>query len=213
MAPDGSPVEVYRALPAGPVPEIVHGAVAAGGSILELGSGPGRITHPLVALGHPVVAVDDSAEMLAHVEGADRVQADLYALDLGRRFDGVLAASHLIDEAAADRRSALLAVCRRHVADDGVVLVQRYEPGWARSPESGVGTVGPVEIDVEVHAHRGADFDATVTYVLGDHRWAQSFTATAVDDELLAAEAAVHGLRLDAWLDDRRTWALLRPVV
>ncbi|HEV7761556.1 MAG TPA: class I SAM-dependent methyltransferase, partial [Acidimicrobiales bacterium] len=187
-------------------------AVGAGGSVLELGSGPGRMTHPLVAQGHEVVAVDASAEMLAHVEGAERVQADLYTLVLHRRFDGVLAASHLINEPSAARRAALLDVCRRHVADDGVVLVQRYEPGWAAAPESGYGTVGPVEIDVEIHARRGADFDATVTYTLGDRTWAQSFTATAVDDDQLAAEAAAHGLHLDAWLDDRRTWARLRPV-
>jgi SAM-dependent methyltransferase len=199
-------------MPAGRVPDLVHAAVGVGGSILELGSGPGRMTHPLVALGHEVVAVDDSAEMLAHVEGAERVRADLYALALHQSFDGVLAASHLINEPSAARRAALLDVCRRHVADDGVVLVQRYEPGWAAAPESGYGTVGPVEIDVEIHARRGADFDATVTYTLGDGTWAQSFTASAVDDERLATEAAAHGLRLDAWLDDRRTWAQLRPV-
>jgi hypothetical protein len=91
------------------------------------------------------------------------------------------------------------------------VLVQRHEPGWATVPESGVGDVGPVEIDVEIHAQRGLDFDATVTYTLGDRSWPQSFTATAIDDDRLAAEAATHGLRLDAWLDDRRTWALLHP--
>ena len=212
VAPDGSPVAVFRALPPGEVPAMVHGAVAAGGSILDLGSGPGRMTHPLVALGHPVVAVDDSDEMLAHVEGAERVLADVYALDLDRRFGGVLAASHLIDQPAAGRRAALLDVCRRHVADDGVVLVQRYEPGWAQAPESGVGEVGPVEIDVEIHAHRPPDFDATVTYTLDGHSWSQSFTATAVGDEQLATEAAAHGLRFDAWLDHRRTWALLRPI-
>jgi SAM-dependent methyltransferase len=211
VARDGSPVAVYRAMPPGRVPEIVHGAVAAGGSILELGSGPGRMTHPLVALGHQVVAVDDSADMLAYVRGAETVHADLFALDLGRTFDAVLAGSYLINEPAAERRAALLAVCRRHVADDGVVLVQRHEPGWAEAPDSGVGDVGPVVIDVEVHARRGPDFDATVTYMLGDQLWPQSFTATAIGDEQLANEAAAHGLRLDDWLDERRMWARLRP--
>lgn len=211
VAPDGSPVAVYLAMPPGRVPEIVHGAVMAGGAILELGSGPGRVTHPLLALGHPVVAVDDSAAMLARVEGAERIVADLFTLDLGRRFAGVLAGSYLVNAPAAGRRAALLEVCRRHVAGDGVVLVQRHEPGWASAPESGVGEVGPVEIDVEVHARRGPEFDATVTYTLGDRSWVQPHTATAMDDDRLAAEAAAHGLRLDAWLDDRRTWALLRP--
>jgi len=211
VARDGSPAAAYLAMPAGRVPGMVHAAVAAGGSILDLGSGPGRMTHPLVALGHPVVAVDDSAEMLVHVEGAERVQADVYALDLGRRFAGVLAASYLIDDPAAERRAALLDVCRRHVADDGVVLVQRHEPTWASAPESGVGEVGPVEIDVEIHAHRPPDFDATVTYTLDGRSWAQSFTTTAVGDEQLTTGAAAHGLRFVAWLDERRAWALLRP--
>jgi SAM-dependent methyltransferase len=183
--------------------------VVPGGSILDLGSGPGRMTHALVALGHPMVAVDDSEEMLRHIEGAERVHADVFGLRLGRCFDGVLAASHLINTPGRERRAALLDVCRSHVTDDGVVLLQRYEPGWARSPESGYGTVGPVEIDVEIHAQRGAEFDATVTYILGEQRWAQTFTSSAVEDDQLVAEALAAGLRFDRWLDDRLTWAQL----
>lgn len=64
---DGCPVEVYRLLPPGGEPGIVHEAVPEGASILELGSGVGRVTHALLDLGHPVVAVDDSPEMLADV--------------------------------------------------------------------------------------------------------------------------------------------------
>lgn len=210
VAPDGSPVEVYLALPPGEVPRMVHDAVVPGGSILDLGSGPGRMTHPLVAFGHPVVAVDDSEDMLAHVEGAETVHADVFGLRLDRRFDGVLGASHLINVAERERRAALLDVCRSHLADDGVVLLQRYEPGWARSPESGYGTVGPVEIDIEIHAQRGAEFDATVTYILDGRRWSQTFTTTAIEEAELAAEALDAGLRFDRWLDDRLTWALLK---
>src|SRR5688500_6150124 len=98
VAPDGSPVAVYLALPPRPVPEMVHGVVAPGGPILDLGSGPGRMTRPLAALGHPITAVDDSAAMLDHVGDAERVLADVYALRLDRRFAGVLAASHLIND-------------------------------------------------------------------------------------------------------------------
>ncbi len=50
----------------------MYEAAGAGASILELGCGAGRVTHPLVALGHPVVAVDESPEMLAHVRGAEQ---------------------------------------------------------------------------------------------------------------------------------------------
>ena len=41
---------------------------------------------PLIALGHPVVAVDESPEMLAHVGGAETVRARIQDLALGRRF-------------------------------------------------------------------------------------------------------------------------------
>jgi SAM-dependent methyltransferase len=84
---DGSPVEVYLLLPPGDEPEIVHAAIPRGASILELGSGAGRVTHPLLALGHEVVAVDDSPSMLAHVR-AETVCARIGDLDLGRTFDG-----------------------------------------------------------------------------------------------------------------------------
>jgi SAM-dependent methyltransferase len=70
-APDGSPVEVYLRLPPGEEPGIVHAAVPEGAAVLELGCGAGRLTRALLAFGHPVVAVDQSPEMLRHVQGAE----------------------------------------------------------------------------------------------------------------------------------------------
>jgi SAM-dependent methyltransferase len=71
ITPDGCAVELYRVLPAMGEPEVVHAAIPAGAGILELGAGAGRVTHRLIGLGHPVVAVDESAEMLACIQGAD----------------------------------------------------------------------------------------------------------------------------------------------
>ena len=116
---DGCAVELYRRLPADGEAEIVAAVVPTGGTILELGSGPGRVTHALVALGHLVTAVDNSAEMLAHVRGAETVLADIETLDLGRGFDAVLLASTLINFPEARTRAALLATCRRHVRPGG----------------------------------------------------------------------------------------------
>ncbi|HEY9348562.1 MAG TPA: class I SAM-dependent methyltransferase, partial [Inquilinus sp.] len=93
---DGCAVELYRRLPHDGEAEIVAAVVPAGGSILELGSGPGRVTHALVARGYAVTAVDNAAEMLAHVRGAETVLADIEDLDLGRTFAAVLLASTLI---------------------------------------------------------------------------------------------------------------------
>ncbi len=107
VSEDGSPLPVYLALPAGIGPMIVHGAIESGSSILELGSGPGRMTRVIVALGHRVTAVDDSDEMLAHVTGAECVRADAFSVDLGCSFDVVLAASNLVN-APGRRRAQLL---------------------------------------------------------------------------------------------------------
>ena len=70
ITPDGCAVEFYARMTARGEPAIVHAATGPGASILELGCGAGRVTHPLVALGHPVVAVDESPDMLAYVRGA-----------------------------------------------------------------------------------------------------------------------------------------------
>jgi SAM-dependent methyltransferase len=70
IAPDGCAVELYALLPPMGEPEIVHDAIPVGASVLELGAGAGRMTHRLVELGHPVVAVDESPEMLARIRGA-----------------------------------------------------------------------------------------------------------------------------------------------
>src|SRR5881409_3849958 len=94
---DGSPVEMYLLLPPGDEPDIIDSAVRLGGSILELGCGVGRVTRVLVERGRPVVAVDESADMLSHVRRAETVLSDIESLDLGRTFDGVVLASHLVN--------------------------------------------------------------------------------------------------------------------
>src|SRR5688500_18256195 len=64
---DGSPVEVYRRLPATGEAELIHRAIPAGATVLDLGCGTGRIARGLVALGHPVTGVDDSPAMIAEL--------------------------------------------------------------------------------------------------------------------------------------------------
>src|SRR5262245_568069 len=201
VAPDGSPVDVYRALPAEPALSLVRSVLCGfqglhgRASILDLGSGPGRLANALAAEGHRVVAVDDSADMLAHVTGAEAVLADVWTLDLGRRFDVVLALSHLVNEPERERRLQLLQVCRAHVSPDGIVVVQRYPPDW--QPVEGTNEVGDVRVHLhDVVGHEDGSFSAVVTYRLGDRQWAQPFTARVVDDGVLASLAAASGFVL-----------------
>jgi SAM-dependent methyltransferase len=212
ITPDGCAVDFYALMPDFGEPAIVHEAAGAGTSILELGCGTGRVTHPLIALGHPVVAVDESPEMLAHVRGAVTVRARIQDLSLGRRFAAVLLASHLIN-ADDETRAAFLDVCRRHVADDGCVIIQQHTPAWFEwARDSEVTRDGVVYRLREVSRPAPNLVSATVEYVVGDRHWTQTFTTVRLDETELAAALADAGLRLDRYLTEDRSWFRAIPV-
>ncbi len=189
VAPDGSPVEVYRLLPAMGEPELIHGAVPAAATILELGCGAGRVTAGLMALGHAVTGVDESPAMLdaARVRAptARFVQARLEDLDLGEHFDAVVLASHLVND-EAHPRSAYLATARRHL-----------EPTWpppcrglpARHQLAGDGRAAP--------RHRGGADDRHPS----DRRRRASYRLRALRDPRRKLGPAVRGAAA------RRSWA------
>lgn len=212
VAPDGSPVGLYRAFPPGSEPGIVHGSIPARAQVLELGSGAGRVTHALLSLGHPVVAVDQSADMLAHVRGARTVRSDIESLRLGERFPAVVLGSYLFNTPVPGQREAFLETCRRHVASDGVVLVQRTSPAWALSLRAG-------------QVHRSGEFVMTITQASvscgvlaatqeiqhGTVTWTHSWKDVVYTDSECRDLAASGGFALSEWLDDDHEWALLRP--
>ncbi|MDT4914406.1 MAG: hypothetical protein QOC66_3534 [Pseudonocardiales bacterium] len=208
---DGCAVEVYRLLPARGEAEIVHAAVAADAAVLDLGCGTGRIAHRLVELGHPVVAVDQSAEMLAHVQGAETVQAPIVGLDLGRSFGAVLMASHLVNTPDDAERRALLETAARHVGPDGVLIAERHPPEWFEQAADGQGgDVGDVRVEL-TDVHLDADLlSATVRYWSGDDLWTHTFTARRIDDEALHRELRGAGLSFERWCSDDRSWFAAR---
>jgi SAM-dependent methyltransferase len=207
ITPDGCAVDFYALLEPTGEPEIVHAAVPAGASILELGAGAGRVTHPLVALGHPVVAVDESAEMLAHIRGAETVQARIQDLDLGRRFDVVLLASFLVNTDDRDLRGRFLRACRDHVRDDGCLLVQRHPPRWFDEAAGHEQVAGGIIHRLRDLRRPGPGLlEATAEYQVGERVWTQTFTAERLDDEALAAALAGAGLAIDAYLTGDGSW-------
>lgn len=211
VAPDGSPVDLYARLPTFGEPELIHAAIAPGAEILELGSGAGRMTHRLLELGHPVTAVDTSAEMLARIRGAETVHADIAGLDLGRTFGAVLLASQLINVDDDVERAAFIATCARHVTPDGLVLIQRYEPTWAADPTPTDSRIDGLRIRVLAPRREGERLHATVEYELGAQRWTHGpFTSRILTDDELGARLRVGGLLHDRWLDERRTWLAAR---
>lgn len=214
VAPDGSPVELYARLSGFGEPELVHEAIPAGAEILELGAGAGRMTHRLVELGHRVTAVDTSADMLARIHGAEIVHAEIEGLDLGRTYRCVLLASQLVNVDDDRQRAAFLATCGRHVAPDGVVLIQRYDPVWAADPAPSDHERDGVRIRVLEPRREAERLHATVEYEMDGQTWRHGpFTSRILTDAELGARLWQAGLLSNGeWLDDRRTWLVARPL-
>lgn len=171
------------------------------------------MADPLVELGHDVLAVDDSAEMLAHVMRARTHRARIEGLDLAERFDVVLLASHLVNTADDALRRALLDTARRHLVDAGRLLLQWHEPTWFDGLTAGThpaGSVGGLTSALEVHDVRDGVLDATVSYTDGATTWRQHFTARRLEREELAA--ALHDAGLDLLpLAPAPSWLVAAP--
>ena len=203
-APDGSPVALYALLPAGPEVDVVASVVPAGSTLLELGCGAGRLTRALVARGYTVTAVDNSAEMLALVDDAETVLADITELELGRTFDAVLLASRLVHDDAGD---AFLAACARHVRPGGFVLIERHAPEWVRTTTPTMSERDGVRFELLDVEHDGDELRATMRYTTATDTWEHAFSVTAIDDDEFARRLAAAGLTFSRFLDDARQWA------
>lgn len=208
ITPDGCAVELYARLPAGREPGVVHDAAGDGATILELGCGTGRVTHPLIELGHDVTAVDESPEMLARVRGAHPVLARVQDLDLGgRRFDTVVLGSHLFNGPDDDLLGAWLAACRRHLADGGSVLIEHHPPSWFETVADGERSAGGLIFRVRGVRRPGPGLvSATVEYADGDQVWTQSFTAREISEANLPRVLDQAGLAFAGYLTGDRSW-------
>ncbi len=212
IAPDGCAVDFYALMTDNGEAEIVHEAAGPGASILELGCGTGRMTRPLTALGHAVVAVDESPDMLAHVTDAETVCSSIQDLSIGRRFDAVLLASHLINVPDDDVRAALLATCRAHVSDTGCVIVEQHQPAWFESASETEHERNGIIMRLHGVTRPAPDLlSAMVEYVAGDRRWTQTFTARQLTAPVLAESLASAGLRLDRYLTKDEAWFCALP--
>ncbi|MEW2247287.1 class I SAM-dependent methyltransferase [Streptomyces sp. NPDC006975] len=207
ITPDGCAVELYTRLPIGDEPEIIAGAVPPGARILELGSGVGRMTHPLLERGFTVTAVDESAEMLEHVRGARTICSPIEDLDLGERFDVVLLASFLVHSGDVEVRRGLLRTCVRHLAEGGCVLIQREgEDYHTKVPRERVDPSGfTVRIASAKPVGDGVN-EVLCEYVFPDAVWTQTFRTRPLTREQFEEALAEEGLKVDRYLTEDRIW-------
>jgi SAM-dependent methyltransferase len=116
----------------------------AGGPILDVGAGTGRVALHLARAGHAVIALDRDRHLLAALH--DRAQAeeldipiaesDAVDFDLGeQRFALIIVPMQTIQLLSAEQRAGFLAAARRHLAPGGRVAMavadalEGYEEG------------------------------------------------------------------------------------
>ena len=106
-------------------------------SVLELGSGYGRIAIALAEAGHDVVGIELDAGLLerarlnaaaASLDGTlEFIQGDMTSVNLGRRFDRVLIPhSGLYCLLELEQVRAALRVARAHLTESGLLLLDGY---------------------------------------------------------------------------------------
>ncbi|MBQ0886650.1 class I SAM-dependent methyltransferase [Streptomyces sp. RM72] len=213
ITPDGCAVELYSRLPAGAEPDIVAAAVPEGARILELGSGVGRMTHPLLERGFTVTAVDESAEMLEHVRGARTIRSPIEDLDLGERFDAVMLASFLVHAGDVEVRRGLLRTCARHVEDDGCVLIQREGADYHTNlPRERVDPSGFTVRILSADPVGDGVNSVRAEYEFPDAVWTQTFRARPLTTEQFEEALGEAGLAVDRYLTEDGTWVRAVPV-
>jgi SAM-dependent methyltransferase len=211
-APDGSPVELYRRLPERTEDALLlHRLLPPGASILDLGCGTGRLAEPLARFGHPVTGVDNEPAMTAALRLATGVTAEITTLELGTRFDAVLLMSYFIDTADTELVDAILRTVRRHLRDDGAVVVERHAPGWVDGVTESTREADGIRFTLTDLERAGDVLTATIRYEFDGLSAEQRFSVWDLDDERLDRLAAAAGLRFESSLNPARTLALLRP--
>jgi len=212
ITPDGCAVELYARLPVRDEPDIIASAVPAGASLLELGCGVGRMTHPLVERGFTVTAVDESAEMLARVRGARTICSPVESLDAGGTFDVVLLASFLVHAGDVAVRQGLLDTCRRHVAEGGCVLIQREGPDYHTNlPRERVDPSGFTVRIVSAEPVGDGVNSVRAEYEFPDAAWTHTFLARPLTQEQFEGALAEAGLKVDRYLTGDQVWVRAVP--
>lgn len=215
ITPDGCAVDLYARLTAGAEPDIIAAAIPAGSSLLELGCGAGRVTRPLAERGFAVTAVDESADMLAHVAGiagVRTVRSPIETLELDESFDAVTLASFLVHNAERGVADGMLRACRRHVRDGGHVLVQREAADlYSNVPRERVDPSGYTMRVASVTPVGDGVNAVHVEYIWPDATWTQTFRSRQLSTEEFEALLTRAGLVVDRYLTEDEVWLLARP--
>jgi SAM-dependent methyltransferase len=123
----------------------VEEAKAARGTVLELGSGTGRILLPIARAGRTIVGLDSSHEMLARcrhklaaepaaVQGRVTLQQrDIHDFDLGSKYALIIAPFRVVQHLTTIHdQLGFLAAVARHLAPQGRLIFDVFNPHFDR---------------------------------------------------------------------------------
>ena len=113
--------------------------------------------------------------------------------------------SQLVNVPDVAERRAFLRTCAQHVADDGIVVIERHEPDWepvADRPSER----GGVTFVLEDVRREGQTVAATVRYAADGKTWRHPFVARLLNDDDLDVDLRAVGLQLTRVIDERQTW-------
>jgi SAM-dependent methyltransferase len=111
---------------------LVDAMVPRGSRILDAGSGTGRISAYLSAVGHDVVGVDGDPVLVAAADGenpgprylvGDLAELDLPARGIPEPFHAIVCAGNVVTFLAESTRVEVLRRLRRHLRDSGRAVI------------------------------------------------------------------------------------------
>ncbi len=166
--------------------------LAAGGPVLELGIGTGRLAIPLVARGVEVHGVEASPEMVARLRekaGGDAIPVrigDFASVDAGSDFSLVVLAVNTIF-ALPDQQAqvACFANAARHLSPDGAFMIEAWIPDLGafrhnrlvrprimKETTISIETVLHDPVNQMLHTTQAVFSDASVRLYPANHRYA-----------------------------------------
>jgi len=211
IAPDGSSVDVYLRIGPGQVPRIVDSVLPRGASILELGCATGNVTRELRRLGHAVTAVDESSEMLEHVE-PPKIRSAIEDLRLDARFDAVILVSHMLNLVPPLTQQRFLEVSAAHLVAGGRLILELHDPAYFAA--------APVEHCAEefifrLHSVVKLDSQCTsaiFTWHFADSIWHQHVTVFEFSQDVLEQNLDAVGMHRTGCIGNDPYWVLAEKI-